>query len=106
VPRPQISIFWMTNTAIAVPHRTALHFTLSEPAAVTVTLERVKRSKTTPAGALPAFDGKAGANRQFFDGRVGGKALHKGRYRATMVATNAAGIASAPATLSFKIAAR
>lgn len=110
VPRPQISIFWISNDKFAVkghgratPRRTTLHFTLSEAATTVVTLERIKRGKATPAGALPEFAGKAGANRQSFDGRIGGKALKKGKYRATLVATNAAGIASAPATLNFKI---
>jgi hypothetical protein len=110
VPRPEISILWISNAKFAVkgssrriPHRTTLHFTLSEAATTAVTLERIKRGKATPAGSLPEFAGKTGANRQSFNGRVDGKALRRGKYRATMVATNAAGIESAPASLTFKI---
>ena len=46
----------------------------------------------------------AGASSVPFSGRVGGHALAPGSYRATIVATDAAGNGSAPATAAFTIA--
>jgi streptogramin lyase len=54
-------------------------------------------------GALTA-NAVAGANRIPFAGRVAGHALKAGTYRTTIVATDAAGNSSAPATAVFTIA--
>jgi hypothetical protein len=45
----------------------------------------------------------AGANRKKFSGRIGKRALRPGRYRATLVATDAAGNHSRPKRLAFRI---
>jgi hypothetical protein len=46
---------------------------------------------------------KAGVNTIAFDGRVAGRALRKGSYRATLVITDSAGQRSRAETLSFKV---
>ena len=86
------------------PGSELVRLTLSEAATATVSIERVKRGQATPTGSLPPVDARSGANRQRFDGRIDGKALRPGTYRATLVATNATGTSSAPATLTFKVA--
>jgi hypothetical protein len=45
----------------------------------------------------------AGPNSVKFSGRIGRRALKPGRYRVTIIATDAAGNASKPAALSFRI---
>jgi Domain of unknown function DUF11 len=52
-----------------------------------------------------ARTGHAGSNHVVFTGRVGGKTLHPGRYRAIFTATDAAGTSS-PATIAFAVVAR
>lgn len=49
---------------------------------------------------------KAGANSLHFTGRVGRRALKRGRYRVTLTAADAAGNVSKPKTVSFRIAKR
>jgi hypothetical protein len=46
---------------------------------------------------------RAGANSKRFDGAIGTQALKPGRYRATLVATDAAGNKSRPKRLSFRV---
>ena len=58
---------------------------------------RYKRAGTVRAS------GKAGANSTPFTGRFRGKALKRGRYRATLVVTDAQGARSRPRRLSFRI---
>jgi hypothetical protein len=50
-----------------------------------------------------AKQSKAGANRKRFSGRIGKRALKPGRYRATLVATDAAKNRSKPKRLLFKV---
>jgi hypothetical protein len=47
--------------------------------------------------------GVQGRNRVKFSGRIGRRALRPGRYRASVIATDAAGNASSPARISFRI---
>jgi hypothetical protein len=105
---------------------TALRFTLSEAATVRIAFERVlpgrraghscrpatRRTAGKPrctryvaAGTLTRRAG-AGAARATFSGRVGAKALRPGRYRLRVVATDAAGNASASATVAFTVVRR
>jgi hypothetical protein len=58
---------------------------------------------TTPAGTLTTT-GKAGSNTLKFTGRIaGGRKLKPGSYTVVIVATDSAGVASAPHVLSFRI---
>jgi hypothetical protein len=102
---------------------TSFSYNLSEAAAVTFTIERrqggrrvagncvrqTKKNRKRPAcirftlgGALNQ-QGVSGKNSKRFTGKIGTKTLKPGRYRATLIGTDAAGNASAPARVSFRI---
>jgi hypothetical protein len=53
-------------------------------------------------GAL-TLPGTLGANSRKFNGRVGGRRLAVGKYRATATATDSAAQTSSPARASFRI---
>ena len=78
----------------------AVRYTLSEAATLTLTVFRARSTKAL--GALRAT-GRAGANSLRFSGRVKGKRLKAGRYTMMLVATDAAGIRSKPASVSFRV---
>ncbi len=100
-----------TPVASKIRRGTRIRYTLSEAARVTVQIERRKRRKGkrkarfTRVGAF-ARSGSAGANSNPFSGKIGKKRLRPGRYRATLVATDAAGNASTPARVAFKVIRR
>jgi len=84
------------------PTGTTFWFSLNEPATVTFSFtERV--SGTVTAGTL-TFKGHSGTNKVAFQGRISPvKKLKPGRYTVVITATNAAGVRSAPKSLSFTI---
>jgi virginiamycin B lyase len=106
-----------------VPVGSTLRFSLSEPASVVATIARevpgrrlggrcVATGKAKPGAArCPRFvpkgalkiDGVDGPDKLAFSGRLGGKALGPGRYRATFVAHDHAGNASSPSLAPFAI---
>ena len=91
-------------TAVAALRRgTTVRYRLSEPAAVTLRVERVKAGRRRAAGTLRR-SGAAGANRVRFSGRIGRRALPAGRYRLTVRATDAAGNRSKARSATFRIA--
>jgi uncharacterized delta-60 repeat protein len=90
---PMLSALEVTRKAAG--KRARIAFTLSEPARVRLTLKR--RGGRTRRLALDAV---AGANRVHTPRR-----LKRGRYRLSVVATDAAGNASAPARVRFRIRA-
>jgi hypothetical protein len=57
------------------------------------------------AGTLTRRHGRSGLNTVRFSGRVGRKALKRGRYRATLRATDAAGNRSRTKHVTFRIVA-
>jgi hypothetical protein len=77
---------------------TTFRYRLSEAATVTFTIKRrhMKAKRFRVASA-------AGANRHRFSGRIRRKPLKPGRYRATLVARDAAGNASRPKRLRFTV---
>lgn len=107
----------------AAPTGTTFKFTLNEAAQVKMsfagkapgrrvgkkcvapTAGNAKRSRCSRAVAagVQTISGKAGSNSVAFNGKVGGKKLKLGTYTVTIVATNAAGQASAPQSLTFTI---
>ena len=116
-------------TAVAARARkgTTFVYTLSEAAAVVLTVERPttgrrsgrscvkqtrrnrKANKCTRyvrGGAINGGTGTAGANALPFSGRIGKKALKPGKYRAALVAVDAAGNKSAAKTVAFKVVKR
>jgi hypothetical protein len=86
------------------PIGTTFTFSLNEQAAVTFSFtQRVRGGHTATAGTLP-FTGHSGTNKVAFQGRISpGKKLKPGRYMLAIVATNSAGVRSAPKSLSFTI---
>ena len=105
---------------------TAFGYTLSEAARVVFTIERAtvgrrvgrrcrRRTRSNRnrrrctryvrAGRF-AKRSAASANRHPFSGRIGGRSLRPGKYRATLVATDAAGNRSASRRLNFKVVKR
>jgi hypothetical protein len=125
-PRPTITRFGMTNRAFApkggrrnrhahtssrrkhLKRGTRFTYTLSEPVRVKITIERKAPKKRrggrrfVKAATLAAKEA-AGRQSTPFSGRVKGKALKPGRYRATIVARDSAGQASAPRRTAFRI---
>lgn len=110
-----------------VKRGTRFHYKISEGATITITIERrlsgrrVKKGKKTVcakparkyrkkrkctrykrAGTIRAT-GKVGTNTTSFSGRFRGKALKRGRYRATIVATDAQGAKSKPRRLDLRV---
>jgi hypothetical protein len=115
-----------TAIAAARPAKvgTTFSYTLSEPANVAVVIERAlpgrkvgKRCrKSSPrllkkrpctrfvrAGKTLTRAAKSGSNRMAFSGRIGRKRLPNGAYRATFVATDAAGNRSRGASVRFVV---
>jgi hypothetical protein len=109
------------------PSGTAFRFRLSEGASVVITIEkalpgrRVGKSCRKPTkrlrhrkrctryqkrGSLTRRNRKAGRNTVGFSGRIGLAALHVGRHRATLSATDAAGNRSKRRYVSFTIVRR
>jgi hypothetical protein len=108
------------------PRGTTFRYTLSEPARVEFTIQRRaagrrvkgrcvrptrrnrKRPRCTrfrPSGAFAA-QGALGDNTKRFRGRIGRRSLRRARYRATLIATDAAGNRSLPERLGFKVVRR
>jgi hypothetical protein len=105
---------------------TTFVYTLNEPARVVFTIaqkasgRRVRGKCRKPTrrnrsarkctrfvkrGAF-AQNGKLGQNRKKFSGKIGRKKLRPGRYRATLVARDAAGNRSKPKRLNFRVVRR
>jgi hypothetical protein len=66
--------------------------------------KRRKCTRFRKVGRIRAA-GKRGKNRTRFNGKLKGRNLQPGRYRATAVATDSAGGKSAPRRVSFQIVA-
>ena len=114
---PVIGRVTLTRNAFTVSRRatpvaaaaggTTIRYTLSEPAAVTLRLQRsvARRGggrRFVAAGTLRRT-GVAGSNKVPFSGRIGRRALRPGAYRVVVKATDAAGNRSASRTVKFKI---
>ena len=82
--------------------RGAFRFTLSEPAKVTIKIQRLRSGRKRTIGRI-ARNGRAGANRVTFSGRVQRRKLKPGRYVAAAVAIDAAGQRSTPRRVRFTV---
>ena len=114
-----------TPVAAALPHGTRFRYVLSEPARVTLKVQRALPGRRAggrcvrPSARLRQAQrctryvsvgtlrrtGAKGANSIRFTGRIGKRALRPGRYRAVIAATDAAGNRSALRTARFRMAA-
>ena len=120
---PSVSRLSLSRRRITKRRAALLRYRLSEPAAVTVTIQRLaggrragrkcrkatrrlrKRARCVRRirrGAL-SVSGFTGANRLKLKARVGKRRLSPGRYRATLVARDAAGNRSIPRRISFRV---
>jgi hypothetical protein len=114
---PSVTRFTMTNSVFAPmaaraattrgkPKRgTTFRYTLSEAARVTITIQRKLRGRRTRyrrVGRLRAQK-QAGRRSTRFSGRLRGRALRPGRYRASIVAADALGARSSARRLRFRI---
>ena len=96
-----------TARTARAPRGSAFVFRLSEDARATIAIKRCRGRRCAKAVAKLTRAGTGtGSNRVAFTGRIGRKALHPGRYRATVTATDRAGNVSAPRTIRFRIVRR
>jgi hypothetical protein len=119
--KPVVSGFGMTNRVFApvgggkgakgrparssdrrVKHGTKFTYSLSEPAQVTISIERKHHRAMRKLGSLAAKK-HAGKQSMRFSGRLRGKPLKPGSYRATIVATNSSGLPSDPHRVTFRV---
>lgn len=124
---PRLSAVRITKKSFAAGSKgTALRVTISESAALRITISRATKGRRAGKVCKPQTkanrrrtsctyaktettlrrSGATGAVSVTFTGKVGKRKLPAGRYTATLVATDAAGNASAPAKLSFAITRR
>jgi hypothetical protein len=101
-----------TPQAARAKRGTAFRYTLSEPATVTIEIQRKRRCRSRAAckryRSVGTLTRKAALlrNSTRFSGRIGKRALRRGRYRAVVRATDAAGNRSAARKASFKVVRR
>jgi hypothetical protein len=92
-----------TPIAAAAKQGTVLSFRSSEAGTLRITFERaLPRKRFRRAGTLTRRI-KAGVGKVALSGRLGRKAMAAGSYRATLVATDAAGNRSKPVVVKFTI---
>ncbi len=95
-----------TAGASKAGRRSTLRYRLSERARVRVVFQRRLKGHRPKRAGLLKRSGKRGANRIKFSGKLGGRTLPPGRYRAMLVATDTGGLKSKPAFARFKIVGR
>ncbi len=107
----QTAMRWREGNRLAAASRTktptgtTFSFSLNEQATVTFSFNQSVRGRkgTVTPGKL-TFTGHSGTNKVAFQGRISSKkTLKPGRYTLVITATNAAGVLSAPKSLSFTI---
>jgi 6-phosphogluconolactonase (cycloisomerase 2 family) len=81
---------------------TTFHFMVSEPATVRFKFERKQGKRFKKLGSR-SKKAKKGAGTLKWNGKLHGKPLKPGRYRATVIATDKEGARSAPKTVGFRI---
>jgi len=86
----------------AIKLGTTFRYRVSEAATVRFKIERKKGKRFKKLGSRPQA-AKAGANKLKWNGKLKGKPLPPGRYRATVVATDKEGGRSAAKTVGFRI---
>lgn len=93
------------NTKLSTKKKgTTISFSLSEPATVTLTFKRTGKAKTSATKGSLTLAAKAGLNRVVFKGKLSkSKALALGKYKLSLVATNAAGGKSTTSNTSFTL---
>jgi hypothetical protein len=85
-----------------VPRGTVFRYRLSAPATVRIALSRLRPGRRAVSAGTLTRRGTRGANRTAFSGRLGGRALRPGTYRARVTATAGAG-SSAARSVTFRV---
>jgi hypothetical protein len=101
---PTVGTFALSPSPISVGARSSFRLSLSERAAVTITIGRQPLNRRV--GVLRRSRLGAGRRTIAFDGRVTRRPLEPGVYRATIVATDAAGDTSRPRQVTFRVVPR
>jgi DNA-binding beta-propeller fold protein YncE len=100
---PRLAAVRMTRRRFSAGRGTAFRFTLSRAARVTAALERLLRGgRTARAGSL-TFAAHAGRGGRRFSGRIHGRPLRPGGYRARVWAVSADGLRSRLFHLRFRV---
>jgi DNA-binding beta-propeller fold protein YncE len=109
---PSVSRFKLSPPRFRVApkgHGSHFRFALSQAADVSIAIEGHKTGRQSKGFARVATLGypnrRSGANSIAFSGRAGKRLLRPGTYRATIVATDAAGKSSAPQNATFAVLA-
>jgi hypothetical protein len=95
-----------TPRAAAARRGTALTFRSSEAASLSIKLERALPTRRFKRAGTLTRRIKAGAGKVALTGRIGRKPMAAGKYRATLVATDAAGNRSKRVIVKFTIVKR
>ena len=124
---PSISRLSMSKRRFKVGQGVTFTFRISEPATTRILIDRSeagrrvgrrcrppKRSlrrrprctRYLRLGALERANLRPGVQRMTLKRRIGSRAVRRGRYRATIVSTDAAGNRSRPIRLTFRVVAR
>jgi plastocyanin len=109
-PAPVVTRFSMTRTRFRVKRGSAFEFRLSQGGTVRIAVTRVLtgrggKRRYAGKGTLVRRHRHAGSNTISFSGRLGGRALSAGAYRASITATAANGRRSKARLTSFRIVA-
>jgi hypothetical protein len=91
-----------TAIVAKAPKGTSFRFTLKAPAKVTIAIARRGKGRRVKAGKLTRAHLHNGPNAIAFSGRIGKRALKRGKYAATLTASNAKGKAK-PVAVRFTI---
>jgi CSLREA domain-containing protein len=102
--RPTTSRFSLRRRAVRVGRRgNAFRFRLTEAARAVIRIDQRRGRRFARRGSLTRRSARAGQNSVAFRGRIGRRALRPGRYRASLVATDAAGNASRVRRITFRV---
>jgi hypothetical protein len=102
---PTVTGFRANRRLFAVSRGTHFRYTLSEPAQITLKIQRALAGHRYRTIGTLARSAKQGANSTRFSGRIGKRALGPGSYRAVISAIDAASNRSTPQAARFRIAA-
>ena len=92
-----------TATVARTRRGTRIRYALSEPAAVTLRIQRAARGRRWARVGTLRRSASAGASRVAFSGRIARRALRPGIYRLIVEARDAAGNASLAALKVFRV---
>lgn len=102
---PRVTAFSFAPRPLHPGHPGAFTFLVSRAGGASITLERLTSGGHRTVGRL-RFAVDAGPARRAFDGRLAGRPLPAGRYRATLRVVNARAGASVPVHTTLRVTSR